>query len=110
VEHQFEDATLFVWVDNQLALTRPLHGGSQKKLVVFKGFHGLDQESLKVPAGSHELHLRAQTADQSIDLFKTITTDFAPNEDKTLQITFDKHNTEMRLAWRPVAATPATGH
>jgi len=104
VEHQFEEATLSVWVDNQLVLTRPLHGGSQKKLVVFKGFHGLDQESLKVPAGSHELHVRAQTSDQSIDLFKTITTDFAPGEDKTLQITFDKHNTEMRLAWRPAPA------
>jgi len=110
VEHQFEEATLSIWVDNQLVLTRPLHGGSQKKLVVFKGFHGLDRESLKVPAGSHELHLRAQTSDQSIDLFKTLAADFAPGEDKTLQITFDKHNTEMRLAWRPVAETPATDH
>jgi serine/threonine protein kinase len=104
VEHQFEEATLSVWVDNQLVLTRPLHGGTQKKLVVFKGFHGLDQESLKVPAGSHELHVRAQTSDQSIDLFKTMTADFAPGEDKTLQITFDKHNTEMRLAWRPATS------
>jgi hypothetical protein len=43
-------------------------------------------------------------------LFKTLAADFAPGEDKTLQITFDKHNTEMRLAWRPVAETPATDH
>jgi hypothetical protein len=100
VEHRFEEATLSVWVDNQLVLTRPLHGGSQKKLVVFKEIHGLDQESLKVPAGSHELHVRAQTSDQSIDLFKTMSANFAPGDDKTLQITFDRHNTEMRLAWR----------
>ncbi len=38
VQHQFKDATLFVWVDDKLALTRPLHGGTQKRLVVFNGY------------------------------------------------------------------------
>jgi serine/threonine-protein kinase len=70
VEHQFKEATLSVWMDNQLVLTRPLRGDSQKKLVVFGGFHGIDAESLKVPAGTHQLHFRAQSADQSVDLFK----------------------------------------
>ena len=104
VEHQFKEATLFVWMDNQLILTRPLRGESQKKLVVFGGFHGVDAESLKVPVGTHQLHFRAQSSDQTVDLFKTISCDFAAGDDKTLQITFSKHNTEMRLAWRPATA------
>ena len=52
VQHQFKDATLFVWVDGKLALTRPLHGGTQKRMVVFSGIHGVDSETLKIPAGN----------------------------------------------------------
>jgi serine/threonine protein kinase len=100
IEHQFKEAVLFVWVDDRLVLTRPLHGGTQKRLVVFKGIHGVESESVQVPAGTHQLRVRAQSSDQSVDLSKTISGEFAPNGDETLQITFDKHNTAMRLAWQ----------
>lgn len=100
VRHQFKDATLTVWVDDQLALTRPLHGGTQKKLVVFSEVHGMDSETLKVPAGTHLLRFRAQTGDQTIDLSKTISADFAGGDDKTLLITFEKRNTAMHVAWQ----------
>jgi hypothetical protein len=104
IDHQFKEATLFVWVDDQLALTQPLHGGSQKRLVVFKGVHGIDAESLQVPAGIHQLRLRTQSADRTIDLSKTISADFVAGDDKTLQVTFDKHNAAMQLNWK---VTPA---
>ena len=100
VRHQFKDATLTVWVDDQLALTRPLHGGTQKKLVVFSEVHGMDSETLKVPSGTHMLRFRVQTGDQTIDLSKTISTEFAGGDDKTLLITFEKRNTAMHLAWQ----------
>jgi len=100
VRHQFKDATLTVWVDDQLALTRPLHGGTQKKLVVFSEVHGMDSETLKLPSGKHMLRIRAQTGDQTIDLSKTISADFAGGDDKTLLITFEKRNTAMHLAWQ----------
>ncbi len=99
VQHQFKEATLWVWVDENLALTRPLHGGTQKHLVVFKNVQGTDAEPLQVPAGTHTLRIRAQTADQSIDISKTISGTFAAGDDKTLHITFDKHNTDMHLVW-----------
>ncbi len=99
VQHQFKEATLWVWVDDNLALTRPLHGGTQKHLVVFKSIQGTDAEPLQVPAGTHTLRIRAETADQSIDLSKTISGTFAAGDDKTLHITFDKHNTDMHLVW-----------
>ncbi len=99
VAHQFKDATLYVWVDDKLALTRPLHGGAQKKLVVFNGIKGVESETLSIPAGEHTLRFRAKSADQTTDLSRTISADFIGGDDKILQVTFDKHNTMMRLTW-----------
>ncbi|HEY1678794.1 MAG TPA: serine/threonine-protein kinase [Candidatus Sulfotelmatobacter sp.] len=99
IQHQFKDATLYIWIDDKLALTRPLHGGTQKKLVVFNGVRGIDSESLKVPAGNHALRFRAVSADQSVDMSRTISADFAGGDIKTLQITFDKHNATIKLNW-----------
>jgi tRNA A-37 threonylcarbamoyl transferase component Bud32 len=99
VQHQFKDATLFVWVDGKLALTRPLHGGTQKRMVVFSGIHGVDSETLKIPAGKHVLRVRALSSDETIDLSKTISSEFVGGGNKSLQVTFDKRNTLMRLAW-----------
>lgn len=100
VQHQFKDATLYVWVDDNLALTRALHGGAQKKLVVFNGIRGVDSESLKIPAGQHLLRFRALSTDQTIDLSKTISAQFIGGDTKSLQLTFDKHNAAMRLTWQ----------
>jgi serine/threonine-protein kinase len=100
VQHQFKDATLFVWVDDKLALTRPLHGGTQKHLVVFNGIRGVDSETLKIPAGKHVLRVRALSSDETIDLSKTISSEFVGGGDKSLQVNFDKRNTVMRLAWQ----------
>jgi serine/threonine protein kinase len=100
IQHQFKDATLSVWVDDKLALTCPLHGGTQKRLVVFNGVRGTDSETLQVPAGKHVIRLRAQSSDQSITLSRSISAEFVGGGDQTLQVTFDKHNTAIRLNWQ----------
>ncbi len=100
VDHQFKQATLTLWVDDELKLTRVLHGGSQKKLVLFKTTHGAESESLQIPSGNHQIRVRAQSSDQTVDLSRMITGDFSAGEDKTLQVTFEKHNSVMRLAWQ----------
>lgn len=100
IRHQFKQATLSVWLDGNLLLTRPLHGGTQKRLVVFNDVRGAESETIKVPAGKHELRFRAQTEDHTVDLSKTVFGDFTGGEDKTLQVSFDKHNTAMRLDWQ----------
>jgi hypothetical protein len=98
VRHQFKDATLFVWVDDQLALTRPLHGGLQKRMVVFNGVRGVDSETLRIPAGTHTLRVRALSSDQTTDLSKTVTAEFIGGAERSLQVTFDKHNTVIHLS------------
>jgi predicted Ser/Thr protein kinase len=100
IEHEFKEATLYVWVDDQLSLTRSLYGGSYRKLVVLKGTRGVDSESLQVHPGTHLVKVRAQTSDQTIDLSKTISADFAPGGDRTLHVSFERHNSAMRLAWQ----------
>jgi len=100
VRHQFKEATLSVWVDDKLALQKPLHGGTQKHLVVFGGVRGIESETLKVPAGKHTLRFRAQTSDETLDLSRTISSDFIGGNDRTLQISFDKHNTAMHVEWQ----------
>jgi serine/threonine protein kinase len=100
IRHQFKEATLTVWVDDKLTLTRQLHGGTQKRLVVFGGVRGTESETLKVPAGKHVLRFRTQTADQTVDLSKTVVADLIGGDDKTLLITFDKRNSVMKLEWQ----------
>lgn len=100
VQHQFKDATLFVWVDEKLALTRPLHGGTQKRMMVFNGIRGVDSETLRIPEGRHTLRVRALSADETIDLSKTVTTEFIGGGEKSLQVIIDKHNTAIHLTWQ----------
>jgi len=99
VQHQFKDATLSIWVDDKLLRTRALHGGIQKKLVVFNGVHGMDSETLNIPAGKHVLRFRAATQDQTVDISKTIAVNLVGGDTKSLQLSFDKHNTAMHLSW-----------
>jgi eukaryotic-like serine/threonine-protein kinase len=100
VQHQFKEATLSVWIDDKLALTCPLRGGTQKRLVLFNGVRGTDSETLQVPAGKHVVRLRAQSSDQSINLSRAISAEFIGGADRTLEVTFDKHNTAMHLNWQ----------
>ncbi len=99
VQHQFKDATLFVWVDDKLILTKPLHGAAQKHLVVFNGLKGVESETLKIPAGKHVIRVRALSADETIDLSRTASGEFIGGADKALHVTIDRHNTVMRLSW-----------
>jgi len=100
VQHQFKDATLYVWVDDKLALTLPLHGAAQKKLVVFNGIRGVESKTLKVPAGKRVLRFRALSTDRTVDLSKTLSAEFVGGDTKELQVSFDRHNSAMHLNWQ----------
>ena len=100
VQHQFKDATLFVYIDGKVALTRPLHGAVQRKLIVFNGVRGVESETIEVPAGRHVLRIRALSTDQTTDLSRTVTADFIDGDNKSLVVTFEKHNSTMRLMWQ----------
>jgi hypothetical protein len=60
----------------------------------------VNSETVKVPAGKHALRVRALSSDETIDLSKTISAEFVGGGERSLQVTFDRHNTVMRLTWR----------
>jgi len=99
VQHQFKDATLYVWVDGKLTLTLPLHGAPQKKLVVFNGIRGVESKTLKLPAGKRLLRFRALSTDRTVDLSKSLSAEFVGGDTKELQVSFDRHNSAMHLNW-----------
>ena len=100
VQHQFKEATLSLWIDDKLTLTQLLHGSVRKHLIVFNGIHGVNSRTVQVPSGAHVIRLRAQSSDQSIDLSKTISVAFTNGNSRTLQVTFNNHNTAMNLTWK----------
>jgi serine/threonine-protein kinase len=100
VQHQFKDATLYVWVDDKLTLTLPLHGAAQKKLVLFNGVRGITSETMKIPAGKRVLRFRALSTDQTVDLSKTLSAEFVGGDTKSLAVSFEKRNSSMRLSWQ----------
>jgi serine/threonine protein kinase len=100
VQHQFRDATLYVWVDDKLSLTLPLHGAAQKKLVVFNGVRGITSETMKISAGKRVLRFRALSTDQTVDLSKTLSAEFVGGDTKSLSVSFEKRNSSMRLSWQ----------
>jgi serine/threonine-protein kinase len=98
VQHHFREATLSLWIDSRLAYSHSLHGENKKHLLVLRGVEGYETAKLQVPVGEHNLRVRGQSDENSIDESKTITTNFAKGDEKILRIDFAKHNREMRVA------------
>jgi hypothetical protein len=60
----------------------------------------VESETLKIPAGKHVIRVRTLSADETIDLSRSVSAEFVGGGDKSLQVTIDKHNTVMRLSWQ----------
>jgi serine/threonine protein kinase len=99
VVHEFKEATLWVWVDDGLVLTQDLHAAKRSHLLIFGDTRGADSDTLRISSGMHSIRVRVQNADHSIDLSKTVSAEFTDSDDKTLAITFAKHNSVMMTKW-----------
>jgi hypothetical protein len=53
-----------------------------------------------VPAGKRTLRFRALSTDKTTDLSKTLSAEFVGGDTKTLQVSFEKRNSIMRLTWQ----------
>ena len=97
IENRFADATLKVWIDNNLAYSHPLHDGHKKRLILLGGG---SKETLTIPvaAGNHELRIEVRSASEQYDETKTVAGEFLAGGERILSITFDKHSRDMRLA------------
>ena len=96
IENRFADATLKVWIDNNLAYSHPLHDGHKKRLGLLGG---ATKETLTIPlpAGNHELRIEVRSASEQYDETKSVAGEFLAGGERILAIAFDKHSRNMRI-------------
>jgi hypothetical protein len=64
LQHNFHDADVSVWVDDDRVYSGKLHGVSRKKFgILNEGVHGSLSESIAVPSGKHRVRVQV-TSDQ----------------------------------------------
>jgi hypothetical protein len=97
IENRFSDATMKVWIDDNLAYSHPLHDGHKKRLMLLGGGA---KEAITIPisAGKHALRIEVRSAAEQYDETKTVESDFLSGGERILAISFDKHSRDMRLA------------
>src|SRR5205807_1234368 len=87
VNNPFPDATLMLWVDNQLTYSHPLHEGHKRHLMAWK--RG-SKETITIPiaSGKHQLRVRVQSPSESYIDTKTVSANLSRNGEATLGIQF----------------------
>jgi serine/threonine protein kinase len=99
IEHHFKDAEVSLFVDDKLAYAHTLHGAARKRLIVFGGsVQGNDVQTVTVPAGEHRLRVAVQSGSEALNHSTTILGTFAPDDQRTLRINFDKQRKDMLVA------------
>ncbi len=97
IENRFSDATLKIWIDDNLAYSHPLHDGHKKRLMLLGG-GSKESVTMPVAAGKHTVRIEVRSASEQYDETKTVDGEFLSGGERALSITFDKHSKDMRLA------------
>jgi len=97
IQHPFAEGDITIWLDNRAVYSRLLHGETTKRRLIFRQVRGYRTDSIRVPAGPHEIHVRVHSADNSYDQSKSIIGLFAANGESFLQILCDKHSNGLNL-------------
>ena len=98
IEHPFAEAEVTIWLDNRAFYSRSLRGQTSKHALVFKQVHGHQSDSVQVPSGQHEIHVRVRAADTSFDQSRTISGLIPANGEALLHVLCDKRQDELRIA------------
>lgn len=97
IQHPFAEADITIWLDNRAVYSRLLHGETTKHRLIFTQVRGYRTDSIQVPAGPHEIHVRVHSADNSYDQSKNIIGLFAAKGVSFLHILCDKHSNGLSL-------------
>jgi serine/threonine protein kinase len=99
IEHHFSAADLSLWIDDKLTYDHVLHGQAKRSWNPFRG-SVRETETVQLAAGEHSLRVRVRSAPDKYEQSATILGTFAKGHPKILQINFEKHGKEMRMAFR----------
>ena len=91
IEHRFEQAEVFVWVDDKLAYNQSVSGVVKKKMVLFKGVEGHQSDFIRVVPGEHHFRVRLHATDDSYDQTANLTGSLPQEGERQLLIQGEKH-------------------
>jgi hypothetical protein len=91
IEHRFEEAEVFVWVDDKLAYNQTVGGIVKKKMVLFKGVEGYQSDFIRVAAGEHHFRVRLHASDDSYDQTASLSGSLPQEGERQLLIQGEKH-------------------
>lgn len=91
IEHRFEQAEVFLWVDDKLAYNQTLSGLVKKKMVLFKGVEGYQSDFIRVAPGEHHFRVRLHAVDDSYDQTASIAGSLPQEGERQLFIQGEKH-------------------
>jgi len=91
IEHRFQEAEVFVWIDDKLAYNQTVGGAVKKKMVLFKGVEGHQSDSVRVASGEHRFRVRVHASDDSYDQTATLSGSLPHEGERQLLIECAKH-------------------
>jgi serine/threonine protein kinase len=98
LQHNFAQAVISVWVDDQLAFSGIAHGAAKKRLFVLRGnIEGKELHEIRLLSGAHEIKVRVHTPDSQYDSSGSVRGNFLENQHAVLEIRCNKHGIELKL-------------
>ena len=97
IDHNFAEAHMAIWVDDQLTYTHPLAGMEKKHLVLFRRVQGHEFHAVQILPGKHLLRVQVSPGAGATEQSGTVEGEFAGGTEKMLRIQFSK-NGEMNLS------------
>ena len=86
-----------MWLDNQPVYSRVLHADPKNHMLFFRKVQGHESDGVQLPAGKHQLRVRVQSPLGAYDQSKTLTVNFTPKGEKTLQLNCDAKHHLLRV-------------
>ncbi len=90
VEHKFADASLSIWVDDNLTYTHTLEGVDKKHLIVFHQVQGHEFHAMQISPGNHVVRVQVNSGGANGEQSGTVAGEFVSGKEKMLHIHFTK--------------------
>jgi serine/threonine-protein kinase len=97
IDHNFSEAHMAIWVDDQLTYTHPLAGIEKKHLVLFRRVQGHEFHAVQILPGKHLLRVQVSPGAGASEQSGTVEGEFAGGTERMLRIQFGKGG-EMTLS------------
>jgi hypothetical protein len=100
ITYPFPDASLSISADDEVLYSHALQAETKKRFGLFQTVQGHESATVRVRSGQHQLHVHVHSSAPAYDDLKTISSTFARQDTKTLEISFHGHQKDMRLDLR----------